>query len=49
VRRYIATQNTHHRKHSFVHELRKLLNEADIEFDEKYLLDVWHPSGVRYD
>jgi len=38
VRRYIATQDAHHRKHSFVHELRELLNAAGIEFDEKYLL-----------
>jgi putative transposase len=38
VRRYIATQETHHRKHSFVHELRHLLNAAGIAFDEKYLL-----------
>jgi hypothetical protein len=38
VRRYIATQETHHRKQSFVDELRELLNAAGIEFDEKYLL-----------
>src|SRR3954463_11463024 len=38
VGRYIATQETHHRKHPFVHELRELLNAARIEFDEKYLL-----------
>jgi hypothetical protein len=38
VRRYIATQDEHHRKHSFVDELRELLNAAGIEFDEKYLL-----------
>jgi putative transposase len=38
VRRYIATQETHHRKHSFVEELKELLNAAGIEFDEKYLL-----------
>jgi len=37
-RRYIATKDAHHRKHSFVHELRELLNVAGIEFDEKYLL-----------
>jgi len=35
VRRYIATQEAHHRKHSFVDELRELLNAAAIEFDEK--------------
>ena len=38
VRRYIGTQEAHHRKHSFVEELRELLNAASIEFDEKYLL-----------
>ena len=38
VRRYIATQEAHHRKLSFVDELRELLNAAGIEFDEKYLL-----------
>ena len=38
VRRYIATQEAHHRKHSFVDELRELLNAAGIEFDEQYLL-----------
>jgi len=38
VRLYIATQERHHHKHSFVDELRKFLNAAGIEFDEKYLL-----------
>jgi REP element-mobilizing transposase RayT len=38
VRRYIATQQAHHRKRSFVDELRELLNAAGIEFDERYLL-----------
>jgi len=38
VRRYIATQEAHHHKHSFVAELTELLNAARIEFDEKYLL-----------
>ena len=38
VRRYIATQEVRHRKHSVVDELRELLNAAGIEFDEKYLL-----------
>jgi hypothetical protein len=36
--RYIATQEAHHRKYSFVDELRELLNAAGIEFDERYLL-----------
>jgi len=38
VRRYIANQEEHHRKQSFVDELRELLNAEGIEFDEKYLL-----------
>ena len=38
VRRYIATQEAHHHKHSLVDELTELLNAAGIEFDEKYLL-----------
>ena len=38
VRRYIATQEAHHRKYSFVDELRELLDAAGIEFYEKYLL-----------
>jgi len=38
VRNYIANQEVHHGKHSFVDELRKLLGTAGIEYDEKYLL-----------
>jgi hypothetical protein len=38
VRRYIDTQETHHRKHSFVEELKELLHAANIEFEEKHLL-----------
>ena len=38
VRNYIANQEVHHGKHSFVDELRKLLSNAGIEYDEKYLL-----------
>ena len=37
VRRYIANQEAHHRKQSFVDELRELLNAAGIDFDEKHL------------
>ena len=37
VRRYIAKQEVHHRKHSFVEELKELLKGAGIEFNE-YLL-----------
>ena len=38
VRNYIANQEAHHGKHSFVDELRELLGQAGIEYDEKYLL-----------
>ena len=38
VRNYIANQEQHHRKYSFVDELKELLEKAGIEYDEKYLL-----------
>jgi hypothetical protein len=38
VRNYIARQETHHRKHSFVDELRELLGKAGVAYEEKYLL-----------
>jgi len=38
VRHYIANQEAHHDKHSFVDELKELLGKADIAYDEKYLL-----------
>jgi len=38
VRHYIASQEAHHSKHSFVDELRDLLGRAGIEYEEKYLL-----------
>ena len=38
VRDYIASQETHHRKNSFVEELKELLAKAGVEYDEKYLL-----------
>lgn len=34
---YIKSQQEHHRKETFLDEYRRLLNEAGIEFDEKYL------------
>ena len=37
VRHYIANQEAHHSKHSFVDELRDLLGRAGIEYEEKYL------------
>jgi len=38
LRNYIARQEEHHRKYSFVDELREFLEKAGIEYDEKYLL-----------
>ncbi|MBS1795979.1 MAG: IS200/IS605 family transposase [Acidobacteria bacterium] len=37
VRRYIRNQEEHHRKVGFEEEFRSLLQQAGIEFDEKYL------------
>jgi len=39
VKRYIATQEEHHRKEDYARELRRLLERHGIEFDERYLLD----------
>ena len=38
VRNYIGRQETHHRKHSFVDELKELLGKAGVAYEEKYLL-----------
>jgi REP element-mobilizing transposase RayT len=38
VKRYIANQEKHHRKLSFVDELRELLADAGVDYEEKYLL-----------
>ena len=35
---YVKGQQEHHKRESFVDELKRLLMEAKIEFDEKYLL-----------
>jgi putative transposase len=35
---YIKSQPEHHRRVTFLDELRRLLEEAGIEYDEKYLL-----------
>ena len=37
VRKYIATQEEHHRKTDFVTELRKLLERNGVRYEEKYL------------
>ena len=38
VKSYIANQEDHHRKYSFVDELKELLAKAGVEYEEKYLL-----------
>ena len=38
VTEYIKRQPEHHRQESFVDEYKRLLTEAGIQFDEKYLL-----------
>lgn len=38
VRNYIANQETHHARYSFVEELKDLLQKAGIKYDERYLL-----------
>jgi putative transposase len=35
---YIKAQETHHRTVSFMDELRRLLVEAEIEFEERFLV-----------
>jgi putative transposase len=36
---YIDQQHAHHKKHTFQEEFRKLMNENDIAFDERYVWD----------
>jgi putative transposase len=38
VRRYIANQEARHGRHSFVDELKDLLEKAGVVYDERYLL-----------
>ena len=39
VKKYIASQEEHHRKVTFQDELRTLLHKHEIEFDERYVWD----------
>lgn len=39
VKRYIATQEEHHRKEDFRSELLRLLRAHEVEFDERYVFD----------
>ena len=38
VKNYIANQEAHHRRHAFADELRGLLEMAEVEYEDKYLL-----------
>lgn len=38
VKHYIEQQEQHHARHTFVDELKDLLEKAGIDYDEKYLL-----------
>jgi len=37
VIKYIQNQETHHAKQTFLDEYRELLNQFDIEYDERYI------------
>jgi putative transposase len=39
VKRYISTQEEHHKKKTFQDEYRAFLKEYDIEYDEQYVWD----------
>jgi len=39
LRKYIANQESHHRRESFQDEFRRLLRKYKIEFDERYVWD----------
>jgi len=39
VIKYIENQEEHHRKRTFIEEYRKILNDLDIEYDEKYIFE----------
>jgi hypothetical protein len=38
LRRYIAGQETHHKKTTFADELKRLLEKNGVNYDPKYLL-----------
>jgi hypothetical protein len=38
LRQYIAKQEAHHRKTSFVDELKRLLEKNGVKYDPQYLL-----------
>jgi len=40
VIRYIEQQEQHHRKKTFLQEYRQLLDEFEVDYDEKYLFHL---------
>ena len=40
VVKYIANQQEHHRKIAFLDEYRDMLNNAGIEYDERYIFKL---------
>ena len=36
--KYVQNQEVHHKEETFVDELKKLLKEHNVEYDEKYLV-----------
>ena len=49
VRSYVSKQAEHHQRESFQDEFRRLLRDAEMEFDEKYVWDCRAPSGHQND
>jgi REP element-mobilizing transposase RayT len=39
VRKYIAEQERHHRRHTFQDEFREILGRYEIAYDERYVWD----------
>ena len=39
VRKYVLSQESHHRKETFQDELRRILKKYNAEYDERYLWD----------
>lgn len=46
VLNYIANQQIHHRKKTFTEEYLEMLEEFEIDYDERY---VFKPVGIDYD
>lgn len=39
IREYVSRQEEHHKRETFQEEFRRLLEEAGVEFDERYVWD----------